>query len=340
MLQRRKVGACQRSKTLDGFQYSFFTVHSLCMVTVHRVAAKHEPKEKLPINMKRCRVKSCTTKVTSPYFRVSQTGARKSRRRRKTHSILSPTAAMDLAVTVPAAGTAEISSSEAGTAPRATLHTAPAVTSSTPVQTSPSLAASTSTAVTPSASVQRSSLQPSTSVATSAELSVGTKRHRHLLFPDFHPPSSPFGLVQEQLYKEPWKLLVATIFLNRTTGIQCSGTLKGHTILCLWVHPQLALMCPLLFSGSIVRLISDHNGSTQFHVSLYMTVSTYMYRYCGQAYTVGVSSVVPYPTTSCPCRQQATGSTLSTPGVASQEGKGDHQIFRYHCLMCSSSRGV
>lgn len=45
------------------------------------------------------------------------------------------------------------------------------------------------------------------------------KCHRHLKFPDFVPPNSPYNLVQEQLYKEPWKLLVATIFLNRTTGM-------------------------------------------------------------------------------------------------------------------------
>jgi hypothetical protein len=44
------------------------------------------------------------------------------------------------------------------------------------------------------------------------------KGHRHLLYPDFRPPASPFQLVQEQLYKEPWKLLVATIFLNKTSG--------------------------------------------------------------------------------------------------------------------------
>ena len=44
------------------------------------------------------------------------------------------------------------------------------------------------------------------------------KRRRHLQCPDFIPPKSPHGLVQEQLYSEPWKLLVATIFLNRTTG--------------------------------------------------------------------------------------------------------------------------
>ena len=45
------------------------------------------------------------------------------------------------------------------------------------------------------------------------------KRHKHLQYPDFVPPKSPHGLVQEQLYSEPWKLLTATIFLNRTTGI-------------------------------------------------------------------------------------------------------------------------
>ncbi|KAK3103518.1 hypothetical protein FSP39_019827 [Pinctada imbricata] len=32
------------------------------------------------------------------------------------------------------------------------------------------------------------------------------------------PPKSPYGLVQESLYHDPWKLLIATIFLNRTTG--------------------------------------------------------------------------------------------------------------------------
>ena len=53
------------------------------------------------------------------------------------------------------------------------------------------------------------------------------KRHRHLLYPDFTPPESPFGLVQEQLYKEPWKLLVATIFLNKTTGKIGICILKG-----------------------------------------------------------------------------------------------------------------
>jgi len=32
------------------------------------------------------------------------------------------------------------------------------------------------------------------------------------------PPKSPFGLVQETLFHDPWKLLIATIFLNKTSG--------------------------------------------------------------------------------------------------------------------------
>ena len=59
----------------------------------------------------------------------------------------------------------------------------------------------------------------SDTVQSTSSSHAETKRHKHLLYPDFHPPASPFGLVQEQLYKEPWKLLVATIFLNRTTGL-------------------------------------------------------------------------------------------------------------------------
>ena len=34
----------------------------------------------------------------------------------------------------------------------------------------------------------------------------------------WNPPKSPFNLVQEVLYHDPWKLLIGTIFLNRTTG--------------------------------------------------------------------------------------------------------------------------
>ncbi|XP_043934412.1 methyl-CpG-binding domain protein 4 [Protopterus annectens] len=41
---------------------------------------------------------------------------------------------------------------------------------------------------------------------------------RRKAFRKWTPPRSPFNLVQETLFHEPWKLLVATIFLNRTSG--------------------------------------------------------------------------------------------------------------------------
>ncbi|XP_013386004.1 serine/arginine repetitive matrix protein 1 [Lingula anatina] len=37
-------------------------------------------------------------------------------------------------------------------------------------------------------------------------------------FEKWTPPRSPYNLVQESLFHDPWKLLVATIFLNKTTG--------------------------------------------------------------------------------------------------------------------------
>lgn len=34
------------------------------------------------------------------------------------------------------------------------------------------------------------------------------------------PPVSPYGLIQEQLYQDPWKVLVACMLLNKTGGRQ------------------------------------------------------------------------------------------------------------------------
>lgn len=35
---------------------------------------------------------------------------------------------------------------------------------------------------------------------------------------DWDPPQSPYHFIQEYLYRDPWQLLVATIFLNKTNG--------------------------------------------------------------------------------------------------------------------------
>uniref|UniRef100_A0ABM5FJK6 Methyl-CpG-binding domain protein 4 n=1 Tax=Pogona vitticeps TaxID=103695 RepID=A0ABM5FJK6_9SAUR len=41
---------------------------------------------------------------------------------------------------------------------------------------------------------------------------------RRKAFKKWIPPRSPFNLVQETLFHDPWKLLIATIFLNKTSG--------------------------------------------------------------------------------------------------------------------------
>ncbi|KAM4023608.1 methyl-CpG-binding domain protein 4 isoform 2-T2 [Anomaloglossus baeobatrachus] len=44
------------------------------------------------------------------------------------------------------------------------------------------------------------------------------KPPRRKAFSKWTPPRSPFNLVQETLFHDPWKLLIATIFLNKTSG--------------------------------------------------------------------------------------------------------------------------
>nr|XP_046253358.1 methyl-CpG-binding domain protein 4 [Scatophagus argus] len=41
---------------------------------------------------------------------------------------------------------------------------------------------------------------------------------RRKVFKKWTPPRSPYSLVQETLFHDPWKLLVATVFLNKTSG--------------------------------------------------------------------------------------------------------------------------
>ncbi|KAL5257495.1 hypothetical protein ACHWQZ_G012440 [Mnemiopsis leidyi] len=34
----------------------------------------------------------------------------------------------------------------------------------------------------------------------------------------YHPPKSPYSLIQETTYQDPWRLLVATVLLNKASG--------------------------------------------------------------------------------------------------------------------------
>ena len=62
------------------------------------------------------------------------------------------------------------------------------------------------------------------------ELSAFVTKRRFLSV--WTPPKSPFNLVQEHLFHDPWKLLVATIFLNRTSGKKAIPLLWEFFELC------------------------------------------------------------------------------------------------------------
>ena len=56
----------------------------------------------------------------------------------------------------------------------------------------------------------------------------------------WHPPASPYGLLEEVLYQDPWKLLVACMLLNVTSGLQVCVCLAAVSSLKSKVYPALA----------------------------------------------------------------------------------------------------
>ncbi|CAN0106066.1 unnamed protein product [Lampetra fluviatilis] len=77
----------------------------------------------------------------------------------------------------------------------------------------------------PSAGIMRASVRPLRMRKTSpyfsrARMANGLDALHRASWRKWTPPRSPFNLVQETLFHDPWKLLVATIFLNKTSGRQ------------------------------------------------------------------------------------------------------------------------
>lgn len=53
---------------------------------------------------------------------------------------------------------------------------------------------------------------------SAGDVSVQTKKAR--VGDSWVPPVSPYGLLEEELYRDPWKLLVSCMLLNKTTAVQ------------------------------------------------------------------------------------------------------------------------
>lgn len=45
------------------------------------------------------------------------------------------------------------------------------------------------------------------------------------------PPRSPYALIQEDLFHNPWQLLIATIFLTKVTGIHALIIIELNSII-------------------------------------------------------------------------------------------------------------
>jgi len=65
------------------------------------------------------------------------------------------------------------------------------------------------------------------------------------------PPPSPFGLLQETLYDDPWKVLVACLLLNKTSALCVRRVIWDLFELC--GTPEAALAVPVAAIERIVR---------------------------------------------------------------------------------------
>ena len=70
------------------------------------------------------------------------------------------------------------------------------------------------------------------------------------------PPRSPFNLIQETLFHDPWKLLIATIFLNRTGGERAIP--QALKFLERWSTPEDALKADVEDIAEILQPLGLH----------------------------------------------------------------------------------
>ncbi len=86
---------------------------------------------------------------------------------------------------------------------------------------------------TPPSTSQNSPIKDSTPdidhqrLITDISLWKSSKPSKFVHTPKSRQPRSPFNLIQEILYEEPWKLLLATIFLNRTPGTRALALMNS-----------------------------------------------------------------------------------------------------------------
>ncbi|CAI5479141.1 unnamed protein product [Closterium sp. Yama58-4] len=71
------------------------------------------------------------------------------------------------------------------------------------------------------------------------------------------PPVSPFGLIQERLYRDPWRLLVACMLLNKTAGRQLHKVIWD--LFRLIPSPEAAIAAPTAEIARTIQSLGLHN---------------------------------------------------------------------------------
>ncbi|XP_053378007.1 methyl-CpG-binding domain protein 4-like [Mercenaria mercenaria] len=99
------------------------------------------------------------------------------------------------------------------------------------------------------------------------------------------PPKSPYNLVQESLFHDPWKLLVATIFLNRTTGTAAIPLL--WKFLNKWPNPDMARKGDQAAMAKILQPLGLHEKRAHTIIRFSNEYLTKSWKYPIELYGIG-----------------------------------------------------
>lgn len=104
---------------------------------------------------------------------------------------------------------------------------------------------------------------------------------------DMHwtPPKSPYNLVQESLFHDPWKLLIATIFLNRTTGTAAIPLL--WKFLNKWPNPDAARKGDVVAMARILQPLGLHEKRANTIIRFSNEYLTKSWKYPIELYGIG-----------------------------------------------------
>ena len=103
--------------------------------------------------------------------------------------------------------------------------------------------------------------------------------------PVWIPPKSPFDLVQEKLYTQPWKLLVATIFLNKTNNKVSLPIL--WQFFKLWPTPEAASTADPVQVAQLLQPMGLHNLRAKLIVRFSWEFLNKDWRYPVELYGIG-----------------------------------------------------